>query len=62
MKAPVSDRIRRILSDPSAAHDLVKKVIESRRTNHTAQIQIGQERFELVRVTGKSVASPDKDA
>ncbi|MBC7569363.1 MAG: hypothetical protein H7319_06485 [Spirosoma sp.] len=62
MKAPISNRVRRILANPSTAHDLVRQVIESRRTNHTAQIQVGQERFELVRVTGKSAASPDKDA
>ena len=62
MKAPISNRVRRILSDPGTAHDLVKQVIESRRTNHKAQIQVGQERFELVRVTGKPIALPDKDA
>jgi hypothetical protein len=62
MKAPISSRVRRILADPSAAHDLVRQVIESRRTNRTAQIQVGQDRFELVRVTGKTAASPDKDA
>lgn len=53
MKAPISERVRRILSNPQAAHELVKQVILSRRTNHSAEIQIGKDRYELVRITGQ---------
>ncbi|WP_155296196.1 hypothetical protein [Spirosoma rigui] len=53
MKAPISKRVRQILSDARTARELVKQLIMSLRTNQPAEIWIGNDRYALVRVTGQ---------
>lgn len=51
MKAPISDRVRRILSDPALARELVRKTIQSQRGGGEAVIEVDGQQYRLERVT-----------
>ncbi len=57
MEAPISERIRAILSDRKQARELVKQTLASQRGDGTGLVTIGNETFRLVRVMREEAES-----